>query len=356
MQTNSPIFIVGANRSGTTLLRLILNAHPRIGIPEEVSYLNPWIAEHWRETVPDRDAFRHRVQWQLQHSMQPDAFPGIDHEVLCHEVVDQAEVYDYRAVYQGALGAWARYHGKVRWGEKTPGNLFYVDTLRAMFPEAQFIHLVRDPRAGVQSMQTTSFFSSDVVLNALNRRKYLREGLRRDATMPPDRWMRIRYEDLLASPEETVRTLCRFLGERFDPCMLRYYDDAEQYMKPAAANSFNQTARQPIDPTKITAWRNHLRPQEIAAIEALCHEEMRRLGYALDGHGLSVHLRLVVAVKSMYWFLSCLRGPSPAYLVVNTISDEFLQRLSRAGRTVREALSFLPLRAPKQEQERRQTS
>jgi len=315
MQNASPIFIVGANRSGTTLLRLILNAHPRLAVPEELNYFNPWIVTHWRDAASDRDAFHHRVHWYLHEQMPPGAFGDVDLTELEDAIVTRASDYDWRGLYEGALAAWARHHGKGRWGEKTPGNLFYVDTLLAMFPEAQFIHLVRDPRAGVASMQKTSFFGNDAAINALNRRKYLREGLRRDATMPPEQWTRVRYEDLLTAPEDTLRRLCDVLGERYTPSMLTYYEDADRYMSSAAAQDYNRSARRPIDPSKAHSWRRDLPPSDVATIEAVCHTEMRALSYRLDGRSLALIDRAVLLGKQVYWHLSQFRCDAPDYVV-----------------------------------------
>lgn len=325
----APIFIVGANRSGTTLVRLILNAHPRIGVPEEVNYFSPWMAEHWRETASNEDKFRNRVKWQLQHCIEPQVFPGIDRDTLTDEVVKRASTYDWRAVYKGALEAWAAHHGNERWGEKTPGNLFYVDTLRAMFPDAQFIHVVRDPRAGVQSMKEISFFGEDVAFNALIRRKCLREGLAYDKRMPPGRWRRLRYEDLLATPEDTIAALCDFLGEEFHPCMLNYHNDAEQYMKSGAASDFNKAARRPIDPNKIWSWRRKMNSEETAIVEIVCRREMKFLGYTPDATRLPFYQRMWLAVKSLYWWILCKRHDGPGYVIVDHLFESSLRRIDR---------------------------
>lgn len=333
MESNAPIFIVGANRSGTTLLRLILNAHPRLAIPEELDFFNPWIAGHWHDVAPNREAFCDRVHGYLHTKLPSEAFEDVDLDTLEAAVVEQASTYDWRALYGGMLQWWAHRHGKSRWGEKTPGNLFYVDTLRAMFPDARFIHLVRDPRPGVQSMQNTSFFGNDVIINALNRRKYLREGLRRDATMPPDCWTRVRYEDLLTATEDTMQALCRFLGEQFTPSMLTYYEDAEQYMGTAAAQSFNRAARRPIDPTRAHAWRDSLPPSDAALIETLCGPEMEALGYSLDGRSPSLSDWARLTLNSLFWQYAQSTCDAPEYVVEDSPAT-YLRRLPGRIRAV----------------------
>ena len=172
----SPIFIVGANRSGTTLLRLLLNAYSRIAIPDELIYLDSHLGgapiEQWRDPALSPEEYEAFVDRFLDDNCQP--LTELDHAALKAEIL--AGRPDLRRPYRLALEDWAHHHGKDRWGEKTPGNLFYADVLLDMFPEAQFLYVVRDPRAGVASMQKVSFFPDDIVFNALSRRKHDTEG------------------------------------------------------------------------------------------------------------------------------------------------------------------------------------
>lgn len=324
-----PLFIVGANRSGTTLLRLMLNSHPRIGIPDELNFMSQSIAEHWDRRTDNKEGFRERVQWHLENNIEPNAFPGLDRTVLGDRIVEQATVYNHREVYAKSLSIWAQHHGKSRWGEKTPGNLFYVRTLLDMFPDAQFVHLVRDPRAGVYSMLRTSFFGDDASFNALIRRECLREGLKLDREMPQTQWTRLRYEDLLVEPESTLRSLCSFLGEAYDPAMLRYHRDAKDYMSDGAVRDFNEAALRPIDATKVSEWREHLSRKQTSLVEAICAEEMRELGYALDGIPLGFQARALLGVKYLYWRFLLARHSAPGYVVVDRLFGSTRRRLAQ---------------------------
>ena len=308
---NSPIFIVGANRSGTTLLRLILNAHSRIGIPEELVYFDSRLAGipigQWRHPGLSQRAYRAFVDRFLTKNCAP--MVPLDAAELRRDIL-QSGPQDFRRPYQLALEHWAHSHGKVRWGEKTPGNLFYVDVIRDMFPEAQFIHLVRDPRAGVHSMNRASFLANDAIINALNRHKYVKEGLAiQEGMVSTGQWMQVRYEDLVAKPEATVQALCQFLHEPFEPAMLHFHEDAEHYMKRRASGDFNSAATRPIDQSKIEAWRSGLTRREIAAVEAICGEQMQRLGYIPEGYTLNVRTHLDMLVKRAYYQLQHWRHP-----------------------------------------------
>jgi hypothetical protein len=305
--STGPIFIVGANRSGTTLLRLMLNAHSRIAVPEELLYLRSLYAgvpvTEWR--MPD-----------LTEANYAELVEGFVHNAaLLHPELDAGTLIDeilsvpnrsLRHPYATVLAHWTALQGKARWGEKTPGNLFYVDVLSEMFPDASFIYVVRDPRAGVASMQKTTFFPDDIVFNAMTRRKHAVVGpslLRQHVA--PERWMTVRYEDLVTAPESTLRSVCRVIGEAYEPAMLTYHRDARQFMKEDAAASFNASATRPVTASRIKAWQDALTPEQVAQIEGICVAEMLENGYEFMRPSLSVSRRirqaLEYAIKAVYW-------------------------------------------------------
>lgn len=325
-----PIFIVGANRSGTTLLRLILNAHSRIGIPEELVYFNSHLAgvplSQWESPDVSSVQYARFVADFLETNCAP---LDLDTEALRQEILQAPP--SLRHPYRVALEAWARRHGKERWGEKTPGNLFFVEVIREMFPTAQFVYLARDPRAGVHSMNNTDFLSGGTVLNALNRYHYAVEGLALlERTVPPGQRMILRYEDLVAEPEETTRAICTFLGERFEPAMLHFHEDAQQYMKRRAARTFNNSATRPIDASKIDAWKGRLSHREVSVIESICREEMERFGYVPSGRSPSPTARLDMYLRMAYYYLQRWRHSSiPQYLLVERVFERSRRRLHR---------------------------
>jgi len=298
----APIFIVGANRSGTTLLRLLLNAHPRIAIPEELNYVNSFLAntpiDQWRTPNLAPDRFAAFVDECL--SSWASLLPELDLEALRDQILEGPA--DFRHPYATALRTWAAHHGKPRWGEKTPGNLFYADVLHEMFPEARFILVVRDPRAGVASMHKVDFFPADPVFNALSRHKHMTKGRAiLERHVPASQRYVVRYEDLVGTPEQTVRDLCTFLGETYDPSMLAFHRDAEQYMKDTAASSFNTQATRPISTARVEAWRHQLSPDAIAIVETVCRDEMTEFAYVPDGRPLTLRSRIELLLKQGYW-------------------------------------------------------
>ena len=305
---SAPIFIVGANRSGTTLLRLILNAHPRIAIPDELIYFDSYLAgipiEQWRFPGLSADAYEAFVEDFLRDNCQP--LDELDRAALKRDILFGEQ--NFRHPYRRVLKAWADFHGKDRWGEKTPGNLFYADIILEMFPDAQFLYVVRDPRAGVASMQRVSLFPNDVVFNALSRRKHDTQGrklLRR--SVPADQRQTVRYEDLVQSPASTVRSLCDFLGEEYTPSMLRFHEDAEEYMKDAAEERYNETATHPITDDRVDAWKKHLSAEEVAIVESICTAVMQAFGYNPKAPPITLSRRAEMLLKRVYWRYQCWR-------------------------------------------------
>lgn len=326
---DAPIFVVGANRSGTTLVRLILNAHSRIAIPDELTYFGPSIAgvpvAQWRSPSLSSAAYEAFVDDFLETSCAP-FLNDLDRKHLRSTILSQPP--NLRTPYQTVLRAWAHHHGKARWGEKTPGNLFYVDHILDMFPDARFVYVVRDPRAGVASMQKVSFFPDDVVFNALSRRKHWRAGHQYlERAVPAAQRLTLRYEDLVQEPERYVRQLCTFVGERFEPAMLSFYQDANQYMKTGAATRYNQAATKPISSDRIRGWTRQLTAADVAVVETICTPEMREFGYEPTQKAPPVRTLLEILIKSLYWRVQSWRNPYRHYTVKSPIFARMRHRL-----------------------------
>jgi hypothetical protein len=282
----------------------MLNAHSRIAVPEEIVYFTSFKAgtpiEEWRAPNLSPSAYRDLVHDVLADN--PTVLANLDRDTLEADLLRDGPT-DLRRPYAGLLTAWAQAQGKPRWGEKTPGNLFFVDVLLDMFPDAQFIHVVRDPRAGVASMQAVDFFPNNVFFNALSRAKHHRVASHFEARVSAGHWTTIRYEDLVSEPETVLRRLCPFLGEAFEPGMLQYHRSSAHFMKEEAAASFNAAATRPVTTDMTEKWKRQLSDRDVAAIETLCRDEMRRYDYRPTGRRLRLSNRLTLWTHTVYWAL-----------------------------------------------------
>jgi hypothetical protein len=329
------LFIVGANRSGTTLLRLLLNAHSSIAIPDEINYFygftgtevcyEKWPASQLSPT--DYESFVDRFLEANRPKVRELDLEAVRSEIL-------AGPHDLRRPYQVLLERWAAHYGKARWGEKTPGNIYHSNILIDMFPDARFIHVVRDPRGGVASMQRVSFFSNDVAFNALNRHKIMTHG--RDwlaRAVPAAQRMEVRYEDLVTDPQHTLGRICDFVGVSYEPEMLRFHQHADRFMLDEAASTYNTTATRPIAPEQAQKWRSQLTDEDIAIIERVCADEMAEFGYPLTNPRLSWTGTVRLWVKWTYWAVQWRRHRFDRHFVILTPMFSGVRRRLRALRT-----------------------
>jgi Sulfotransferase family len=159
---------------------------------------------------------------------------------------------------------YSQQQGKPRWAEKTPKNILYIDTLFALFPAAQFIHMIRDPRDAFCSIReraakrTTRWATKTPGRTAAEWCRGIHAGLA--WREQPDRYREVRYEELVTQPEATLCSLFAFLGE------------------PWAASVLESN---PPFSTSVGHWRSELNVSEVAEIEAVAGETMLALGYPL---------------------------------------------------------------------------
>jgi hypothetical protein len=270
-----PFFIVGSGRSGTTLLRLILAGHSRIHIPPETWFILPLVERFSlsRNLTPEEvsDALKiitsHR-RWADMGISEVD-FARWAGRCEHPKLVDLINLI-YRAHLERS--------GKVRFGDKTPPYINIVPELSALYPGAKFIHLIRDGRD-----VTISFVDANLGHSydgkGFEWKRAIRLGLAYRNSPYAGQILEIRYEDMVADLEGTIRKICTFLGERFEPQMLEYRDRTD--LVPTREQRIHSKLGQPISVGAIAAWRTRLSALECFCVEANLHGELLKLGYPL---------------------------------------------------------------------------
>lgn len=316
---NAPIFLLGASRSGTPTLRLMLNAHPNIAILDDQDFFSslPVPAETWDDPPLSDSAYEHFVTTHLRRIAS--TLPGLDLPSVKASILQSTVSRDLRIPYEVPLYAWARAQGKQRWGETTPENIFFVDVLDDMFPEAQYIHLVRDPRGAVHSMNQFDQCSSDTVINATNWCEFIKRGAPLlEHTIPEDRRLTLTYEEVTANPGTVAERLCSFLDEPFASKMLN---------DPEVTTDKQPTSRTPDDNTTVRPsesnttyhpeWVNGMSNDQIAVVESICEEEMNRYGYEPTGVPASTQARADQYLKLTYVAAKRLQHAEDRFHVIN---------------------------------------
>lgn len=181
----------------------------------------------------------------------------------------------HAAAARSVFEAYAELRGKARWGDKTPGYVSHLRVVAATFPDAVFVHVLRDGREVAASLAEWHWGPPTAVSGAWWWARKVRAGRRSSGALGEDRYHELRLEDLVADPEGRLRALCRFLGEEYDPVMLDYPSRAgSSSLRPAQEQHL---ARPPT--AALRDWRAGLGPGEQHAVEQVCRRTLRALGY-----------------------------------------------------------------------------
>jgi sulfotransferase family protein len=276
-----PIFVVGYQRSGTTLLQALLGSHPRIAAPPETYFMSRIadLADYYGDLADD-EALRRALHDTLNPAVPLFATCGFDEDRLFERI--RAGNRSYRALLEGVMADFAARRGKRRWCEKTPGQP--AASVLALFPEAQIVHIVRDPRDVIASSLQTPWTRGNAAELARSWRRFTTENVQVGFRRGPEGFLQIRYEDLTRDPSAVLRVICAFLGEAFDPEMLTDLDRRGATIAPHAA-PWQARALEPVVPSPQGSWRGRLSKQDRARIAALLHREITTLGYEPPGRG-----------------------------------------------------------------------
>ncbi len=262
----APILIIGCRRSGTTLLRAMLEGHPDLLVhPAEPQFILQGY-ERFGRTVRDVPAAvrffsRHRYAVVDDHSWSPESNLGPE--------------MDYRDLLAGYLEAWGGEGLKTqRPVLKDPAFIFHLDRLNMLFPEAQFIHILRDPRANIASQLAR--WSQARLWECLHWWRAAVQAGWRWGQQHPEQYYELRYEDLVRTPVKTLQDLCSFLQISYTPNLLDFRLQLNQY-EPGGAP--RPVVYRRVQQAGLNRWRRQLRPVVIAIIERETTREMDRWGY-----------------------------------------------------------------------------
>lgn len=297
-----PFFIVGCPRSGTTLLQMLLDAHPRIAVPPE-SHVFDHFADIFRYygnlerdgnlTLLVSDLLKDvRIRrWKLTAGVQ-DFCAGLQEKTL-------------RGVISRLFELYAQKEGKSRWGDKTPEHMLHLAGIREVFPEAKFIHLIRDGRDAAESLKRMFFGPSTIDRIAALWKKYILLFESFKPSLPQNDYLEIYYEALVQEPEKILASLLEFLGEGSREDAARLVSEYERKVPQGFDPSIHPLAGKPVSSGKIGIFRRNLSRREIEIFEGIAGGELKTFGYSLVTDGKS----RPAAWEKFFWSIEeqCLR-------------------------------------------------
>ncbi len=275
----SPIFIIGTERSGTNLLRLILNSHSNIAIPhpphimKNFSKLEPLYGDlnldlHFKRLIKDVVTMveLHPYPWEIK----------LDRERIFRETPERNLINIFFAIYNQYLESTH----KKRWGCKSTFMIYHVALVRRYCPQAKFLYMVRDGRDVAASAKKSIFNRYCVYYAAQLWKKEQQIGISWLNKLPANDIFLLKYEDLLAAPKDVIRSLCSFLDEPFENGMLDFSTTEEARKSGGISAAWKNTSK-PIMSDNKGKFNKELSKKEIALFEAIAGQELVYFSYAL---------------------------------------------------------------------------
>jgi hypothetical protein len=318
MKPADPIFLAGADRSGTGLLGEILESHPDLAISRRTNY--------WRRY------YRRFGDLAVHANLERCVEEMLRAPRIARLIVDPFalldDVRDGEPTYGRLFAAVQRQHlqqtGKRRWGDKSLNAEGHADVIFREFPDARMIHVLRDPRDRYASQATHRQASRGKAGAGADLWLWSAQQARRNSKRYSERYLIVRYEDLVARPHEAIDEVCAFIGE---------HRAAEMLPLPAGAPAAPGAPPwpRPVTSESIGRYRRDLTTRETAFIEGVTGVSMARFGYAPTDAALHPHIRVLTAAVSDPLRLAALCAARTQRMLAARTTWSAIRPLARRG-------------------------
>ncbi len=271
-----PTFLFGMERSGTTLLSMMVGAHPQIAVP--LATTGMWLdfgqrLEEFGNLERAEDVAR-LVDAALAHERVRLWDAKLNREFL----LEGLPLGDYGAVVARFHAAYAREKGKPHWANIDISTLDHMDVVNGWFPDARFVHIIRDGRDVALSHQTMPYGSGNIAECAQAWVQRTTTSAKMGKILGPDRYLTIRFEDLILDSRVTLERLCAFFGVAFDSAMLSYGEMVEKKIPPDRRWLWPSISSPPLD-SKVGQWRSRMTRSQRIVFEGVANSTLKAWGY-----------------------------------------------------------------------------
>ncbi|MBE9126145.1 MULTISPECIES: sulfotransferase family protein [unclassified Coleofasciculus] len=294
-----PFFIVGCPRSGTSLLQMLMNLHPNIAIPPESH-----IFERFSGVFANYGDLHKSSNLQLfvKDILHDKRIKEWGLEISVAEFCTQIKIVSIKGVVSLLFELYAQKNGKKRWGDKTPQHAMYLKEINKIFPEAKFIHLIRDGRDVAESLKRVPIGPKSIYKIAHRWRKYILAFEEFKQSTDTRNWIEVHYEDLVQNLNSELFKIFDFLEED-RITVTRNIPEIEikkQYIKSAALhNSLNKT----ISEKKIGVFKTKLKRREIEIFEYVAGDALINCEYEMATSRIfpiKIYERIVFFIEDNY--------------------------------------------------------
>lgn len=274
-----PFFIIGSGRSGNTLLRAILTSHSKISIPPESFVLGQIIKKwsylnylDWEElvklTIGEFESHPRFFTWDtdLSNLYTKLYSMNIENQTLA-KIID--EIY--------TTYSKSKFPNSAIWGDKTPLNTENIFWISKLYPNAKYIHIIRDGRDVINSYLNANFFKGDIY-DACEEWEGRVSNAKKFGKQNTNQYLEIKYENLVISPKKEIIKVCKFLNINFEDDMI---DHTKTSTKLGDVTKMKHHAKvmKPIDSSSIGKYKKELTKKQIKIIEKRLSNTLKMLGY-----------------------------------------------------------------------------
>ncbi len=321
-------FIIGRPRSGTTLLRVLFEAHPHVLIPPESPFIINLYKKygkltHWDESLIIEfcnDLFKQRYfdKWLVEKDILKKSLLEVKGENSFQNMIKKV-CLTYTSVFD-------KKEIKLI-GDKNPAYSLYIHRIHKLFPESKIIHITRDYRDNYLSLVKVNF-EVPIVPLVIYRWKFAYRRMQKLKKRNPGLIYSLRYEDLAVDPEGQFRDICRFLGIEYDPSVLSFYEKKSEVEKTYAGSEeiaiVHKSLFNPISTARMNLWQTEMSPRDIRIADLVAGKTADKAGYErkYPSFNLGIYLRILpILVYAFVMYRLLLLGDHLPYRMRNSLNE-----------------------------------
>jgi len=274
------IFMIGTQRSGSNLLRLMLNQLPSIAAPHPPHILMrmmPLVEAGVYGDIRDPMEFRSLVN-DVCELVELNPIPWTNVVLDRNVIVKRCRAPNLMGVTEAVYDQMAEDWGAEDWCCKSLANIHYLPEIEAHFNDPKYIYLYRDGRDVALSFKKAVVGEKHVYHIAREWARTQRLALALAPNVPAARFFKVAYEKILEAPEKVMRELCRFLDKEYDPAMLEFFESGEARRAASSSELWGNVAR-PLMRSNFGKFLTQLSPDEVKIIESVAGDVLDKLGY-----------------------------------------------------------------------------
>ncbi|MGX5805070.1 sulfotransferase family protein [Bradyrhizobium sp. Arg314] len=306
--STTPVLLGGENRSGTTLLSVVLDSHPDMVVGPEIDFLEPLnLGSHILEATDLLTAHLPQVTSYTKNGIDPFWYDGLHFLVQClrfgldledvralvtkvmSEVAGEIVSFVDRCRLINEIGELRKARaGARRWGLKLQRKIAQVDAYARVWPQAHFVHIVRDGRdLAASHLKTVPDWGYQTVAEAAEG--WLEVVSRSHQVSPPNVYFELRYEDLVRHPRRSLTRILDHLGLPWHEAVLRHAEHKHALFERPYGHPAADSAGKPLHSGRLGRYAEELTPEQIMEFERIAGCELSRLGYLPAGRRRSTH-------------------------------------------------------------------